>query len=54
MVIQCDFTMSFLYIKAVGVVVVAWKMLETFGNIFLELVLNLSSCSSWKKYIPGD
>lgn len=56
-VVQCDFTESFSYFKAVEVCVAVWKMLETPANlfhVFLELVLNPSSCSSWNKYIPGD
>lgn len=53
-VIQCDFTMSFSYFKAVEVCVAAWKMPETSAHMFLDLVLNPSSCSSWNEYIPGD
>jgi len=32
--------------KAVEVCVAAWKMPETSANVFLELLLNPSSCSS--------
>lgn len=59
--IQCDFIMSFSYFKAVEVCVAAWKMLETSANIFhvfLELVLDPRSCSSWNTLIqvaiPGQ
>lgn len=48
MVIQRDF-MSLSNFKAVEVCVAAWKMPETPANIFLELLLNPSSCSSGTK-----